>query len=658
VLPQQACSAASKAYWEQADKEPNSWQLLILQAKWYMEDAWDILIRRRVPQGVTREQVVRVWFDKISESQIQQMPPALAAELFTDLPPHMVTPLIRAKLQEHDAAKESAIAATVHAAKESAIAAVTQHAQEPAASGVLVSDEPERAGDATLELEPEAASVLARDRSHVSELPQLQQDQQAQEADVAGPGAIADVTDGDVGPAAWPGEQIPVDAVLATENVPSADAEAATEDVLSADAQEATEDVLPADAQEATADVLPADAPEATEDVLAADAQEATEDVLAADAQEATEDVLPADAGALTADGLPAGQDVESGDGLFAEKDMAQPPSVQVPEIAQPAHQEQPLLEVMTDDADFEVTAKAPAEMPRDTAYQLDADVPAGAADSLTDGAHIADSHLDNSSLAGVQQADWQGLQKERHDSEHPADKPLKVAWSWSYALMVVVSLSYVIQVTGQTSGAVLQLMNTHGCICSSHRCCDSHNDQFQNCASDQCANCFLQAAGAGVVYSCCLAWFFFTHNSELLAADVGKAAEAGPDTTITAADDVPLLSDEEDERPARSRQRRQRQSGTGTSTPLAASATAAAQAVAAAVRVLTPTRRVSNCIAQKKVLLIVLCITSCFAAEEKFQAFLLASTLCMLSNITSLCCMFCCWLAGSLVSCCNASPA
>jgi len=121
VLLQQACSAASKAELGTEcvlTSSPTAGSCSVLQAKWYMEDAWDILIRHRVPQGVTREQVVRVWFDEISESRSSacHLP---WRKLFTDLPPHMVTPLIRAKLNEHDA--------EVQAAKEIAEAAVTLH---------------------------------------------------------------------------------------------------------------------------------------------------------------------------------------------------------------------------------------------------------------------------------------------------------------------------------------------------------------------------------------------------------------------------------------------------------------------------------------------------------------------------------------------------
>lgn len=97
----QACLAVHKAYWasEAGYRDLPRWRVLVKKVKWYMQDAWDSLVLHKLPAGVTEADLAYPLVARITEKQQQDMPIELAQQLFGDMSPAVIPPIIAARLE-------------------------------------------------------------------------------------------------------------------------------------------------------------------------------------------------------------------------------------------------------------------------------------------------------------------------------------------------------------------------------------------------------------------------------------------------------------------------------------------------------------------------------------------------------------------------------
>ncbi|WIA13276.1 hypothetical protein OEZ85_006862 [Tetradesmus obliquus] len=95
----EACLKADQALNRELSSQPTGWRLAAKQAGWYLQDAADVLLRRRLPRGVTAEDFSRVWISSLSEEQWRSVPVEKAAALFAAVPQHLWPQAIVEKLQ-------------------------------------------------------------------------------------------------------------------------------------------------------------------------------------------------------------------------------------------------------------------------------------------------------------------------------------------------------------------------------------------------------------------------------------------------------------------------------------------------------------------------------------------------------------------------------
>ncbi|WIA33416.1 hypothetical protein OEZ86_006550 [Tetradesmus obliquus] len=105
----EACLKADQALNRELSNQPTGWRLAAKQAGWYLQDAADVLLRRRLPRGVTAEDFSRVWISSLSEEQWRSVPVEKAAALFAAVPQHLWPQAIVDKLQSPEVARATAL---------------------------------------------------------------------------------------------------------------------------------------------------------------------------------------------------------------------------------------------------------------------------------------------------------------------------------------------------------------------------------------------------------------------------------------------------------------------------------------------------------------------------------------------------------------------
>uniref|UniRef100_A0A383V850 Uncharacterized protein n=1 Tax=Tetradesmus obliquus TaxID=3088 RepID=A0A383V850_TETOB len=215
----EACLKADQALNRELSNQPTGWRLAAKQAGWYLQDAADVLLRRRLPRGVTAEDFSRVWISSLSEEQWRSVPVEKAAALFAAVPQHLWPQAIVDKLQS----------------PEGAAALLKQRQQAPpedlvAASGAEAAAAADPAASATEDAAPADTTAAATDLPAAAS-PADQQPPAAQQAEGV-PAAEEAVT---------PEPVVLQEPAIAEEQQPTATEQAAEPEPAPAQAQAAAE---------------------------------------------------------------------------------------------------------------------------------------------------------------------------------------------------------------------------------------------------------------------------------------------------------------------------------------------------------------------------------------------------------------------------------
>ncbi|KAF6257470.1 hypothetical protein COO60DRAFT_1229190 [Scenedesmus sp. NREL 46B-D3] len=145
------CHTPDQALNKVLSRQPSGWRLAVKQTAWYLQDAADVLLRRRLPQGVTADDFSRVWINSVSDEQWRSVPIEAVAALFAAVPQHLWPRAVMEKLQGSEGAaaqlKQQRQAAPENVAAASSPEAATAAAADSAAAAAAA---PAEAMDCTV----------------------------------------------------------------------------------------------------------------------------------------------------------------------------------------------------------------------------------------------------------------------------------------------------------------------------------------------------------------------------------------------------------------------------------------------------------------------------------------------------------------------------